>query len=509
MKISISARLFLAVLATAAFAVLAMGLAAHWSFTRGFVGYLNELAIRRLDAAVPRLGQTYAQAGSWAFLRDNRSEWFSLMRQSLPEPVTELEGSAESTDDLPPRPPASDLTGAVLRFSLLDAQSRWVIGYPEQHADTIRREIRASGRVVGYLTLAPFESVSGAGDKRFERNQLRASWTVGLVCLLSAAVIALWVARRLLKPVRRVADATHRIAAGEYRSRVEVESDDEVGQLARDFNTMADTLERNESMRREFIADVSHELRTPLGVLHGELEAIEDGVHKLGPETVKTLQAEVATLNKLVSDLYDLSLADVGALAYRREPLDLMQVLSITVDAFGTRLAERGLEASIEPQAAPLAVDGDERRLQQLFNNLLENGVRYTDPGGRLRIGARPEGDEIVVDLMDSSPGVAPERLPRLFDRFYRGDSSRNRASGGAGLGLAICRSIVAAHDGRIEARPSPLGGLWIEVRLPAIDARARSVVPGQRGEDAGRAPAAGRLARRDDEGPSALGVAR
>jgi two-component system sensor histidine kinase BaeS len=317
--------------------------------------------------------------------------------------------------------------------------------------------------------------VSGGGDVRFESHQIRASWTIGAVCVLLSAVIALWVARRLLRPVRRVAQATHRLAAGEYTSRVVVESGDEVGQLARDFNTLADTLERNERMRRDFLADVSHELRTPLGVLHGELEAIEDGVHTLSPATVKSLQAEVSTLNKLVSDLYDLSLADVGALTYRKAPVDVAELLGTTLDAFAGRLADAGLRLQAGIPAQALMVLADERRLQQLFNNLMENSVRYTDRGGVLRVRAVAAGDgqAVTVTFEDAAPGVPAEGLARLFDRFSRVEASRSRASGGAGLGLAICRSIVLAHGGHITAAPSPLGGLAMHVHLPGLVAHA------------------------------------
>ncbi|MEF7614644.1 sensor histidine kinase efflux regulator BaeS [Aquincola sp. MAHUQ-54] len=473
MKISITARLFLAVLATAAFAVLAMGVAAHWSYTRGFIGYLNEQALLRMDAAVPRLAEAYRVHGGWDFLRGNRSEWFRVLRTSADAASVPASG--------PSRPPASvsDLTGALLRFSLLDAGQALLVGYPEVHDDSVRREIVVGGERVGWLLMAPFQTVSGGGDVRFERHQVRASWMIGAVCVLLAAVIALWVARRLLRPVRRVADATHRLAAGEYASRVAVDSDDEVGQLARDFNTLADTLQRNERMRRDFLADVSHELRTPLGVLHGELEAIEDGVHTLSAATVKSLQAEVATMNKLVSDLYDLSLADVGALAYRKEPIDVVELLHTTVDAFAGRLAEAGLALEEGELSERLTVLADERRLQQLFNNLMENSLRYTDRGGALRVRARPDpagGVEVVFE--DSAPGVPASRLPRLFDRFYRVEASRNRASGGAGLGLAICRSIVQAHGGRIEAMPSALGGLAIRLHLPAAPADWSRTLP-------------------------------
>lgn len=467
MKISITARLFLAVLAIAAFAVLAMGMAAHFSYTRGFIGYLNEQAMLRMEAAVPRLARAYAANGSWGFVQGNRPEWFRILRVPADAASVPAAGAAGGARSLPQ---VSDLTGALLRFTLLDEQERFVVGYGAVDADSVRREIVVGGERVGWLLMAPFQTVSGGGDQRFERHQIRASWAIGAVCVLLAAVIALWVARRLLRPVRSVAQATHRLAAGEYGSRVQVESDDEVGQLARDFNTLADTLERNERMRRDFLADVSHELRTPLGVLHGELEAIEDGVHAMSPATVKSLQAEVATMNKLVSDLYDLSLADVGALTYRKAPVDIVDLLRTTLDGFAARLAEAGLTLRTELPAEPPMVLADERRLQQLFNNLMENSVRYTDRGGvlQVRVSSPPGGQAVQLEFEDSAPGVPAHRVTRLFDRFYRVEGSRNRASGGAGLGLAICRSIVTAHGGRIEAAASPLGGLAMRVVLPA-----------------------------------------
>ena len=464
MKISITARLFLAVLAIAAFAVLAMGVAAHLSYTRGFIGYLNEQALLRMDAAVPRLARAYAANGSWGFVQGTRPEWFRILRVPASDAASV---PANGSGRAPPQ--VSDLTGALLRFTLLDEQERFVVGYGALGADSVRREIVVDGERVGWLMMAPFQTVSGGGDQRFEWHQIRASWAIGAVCVLLAAVIALWVARRLLRPVRQVAAATHRLAAGEYGSRVVVDADDEVGQLARDFNTLADTLERNERMRRDFLADVSHELRTPLGVLHGELEAIEDGVHAMTPATVKSLQAEVATLNKLVSDLYDLSLADVGALTYRKAPVDIVDLLCTTLDAFAGRLADAGLALRTELPAEPPVVLADERRLQQLFNNLMENSVRYTDAGGQLlvRVQAEPGGQAVKLEFEDSAPGVPAHRVTRLFDRFYRVEGSRSRASGGAGLGLAICRSIVAAHGGRIDAGPSALGGLAMRVVLP------------------------------------------
>ena len=466
MKISITAKLFLAVLATAALVAVAMGVAARWSFTRNFLGYLNEQAVQRMEAALPSVEAAYRRHGNWDFLRNDRAQWIALIKPVPGQDLTGLPAGQAAGR------PVSDLTGALLRLTLLDADRRVVTGYREAALEAIERPVKVDGRVVGWFTMVPFQSVTQAGEKRFQDAQLRASWAIGAVAVLLAAAIAWWIARGLLGPVQRVARATHQLAAGDYATRVTVDSHDEVGHLATDFNRLAHTLQRNEQMRREFIADVSHELRTPLGVLHGELEAMEDGVRALNAEAVKSLQAEVGTLNKLVSDLYDLSLADIGALTYRKTDVDLNDLLQLTTGVFRERLATAGVALDLRLPAPPAIVFADERRLQQLFNNLLENSCRYTDAGGALRIEVRADAPtEVVIDVMDSAPGVDPANLPRLFDRFYRTEASRSRASGGAGLGLAICRSIVEAHGGRIDALPSPMGGLWLSMHFPTSQA--------------------------------------
>jgi two-component system sensor histidine kinase BaeS len=466
MKISITAKLFAAVLATALLVALAMGVAAHLNLKRGFLGYLNEQGELRLEAAVPGVTAGYrANGNSWTFLREHPELWYKQLR-----PLADDEGRVLDPRERPP-PTVSELTGATRRFALYDTDRRRVAGFEGSTAPEVERPIVVDGATVGWLTMARFEAVSSAAERRFEDAQWRSRWLVGAGAMLLAAGIAVWVSRALLTPVKEVAAATHRLAAGEYGTRVHIEARDEVGQLAVDFNRLAHTLQRNEEMRREFMADVSHELRTPLGVLHGELEAIEDGVRTLDRESVRSLQAEVATLNKLVSDLYDLSLADVGALTYRKADLDVAETLRLAAGAFRERLSDRGIKLALVLPEAPLMAFVDERRMVQLFNNLLENTCRYTDAGGMVRVSARREGANVCIDVSDTAPGVADDQRTHLFERFYRTDASRNRQSGGAGLGLAICRRIVEAHDGRIEAKASPLGGLWIAIELPQGDA--------------------------------------
>jgi two-component system sensor histidine kinase BaeS len=249
--------------------------------------------------------------------------------------------------------------------------------------------------------------------------------------------------------------------------RTVVDSGDELGQLGQDFNLLAHTLERNEQARRAFMADISHELRTPLAVLRGELEALGDGVRAVTPAALASLREEVRALGKLIDDLYDLARSDIGALEYRRADVDVAGLLGRAVDAYRERFDARriAIECGIAP--GPVVLRADPDRLQQLFANLLENTLRYTDPGGELRVLCAPRDGWLRIDLQDSAPGVPAESLDRLFERLYRVERSRGRAHGGAGLGLAICRNIVDAHGGRIAAKASPLGGLWIEILLP------------------------------------------
>eukprot|EP01032_Pedospumella_encystans_P028457 gene28457-32142_t len=261
------------------------------------------------------------------------------------------------------------------------------------------------------------------------------------------------------------------LAAQALRSRIEVGSNDELGHLAKDFNRMAQTLEHTERARRTFMADISHELRTPLAVLRAELEAIQDGIRPTTAQSVDAMHAEVGRLGKLVDDLHDLSLTDIGAMTYRRTPIDVATVLRTAVGGMQGRLEAEGLELRVHVAPAPLSISGDERRLQQLIANLLENSLRYTDRGGVVQVRADRHESGVRIVVEDSAPGVPLDKLEKLFERFYRVEGSRNRASGGSGLGLAICRNIVEAHEGRIQAQASPFGGLRIVIDLPGIDA--------------------------------------
>src|SRR5467141_987255 len=425
MQPGITLKLFLAILAASAAAAAAMAVATRLSFESGFLGYLNQVEAQRLDALTATLAAEYRRYGDWSFVRDNYARLRELAAPAQP----------------------------IQRLTLLDEARGRVVGNPELPEDAAVRPVIVDDRIVGWIGRAPYRGLSSAADLSFQQEQLHAAWIIAVL------------ARAFLLPLKRLADATHRLSAGAYDTRVEVRSGDELGRLAEDFNRLAQALQRNEQLRRRFMADVSHELRTPLAIVRGELEAIEDGVRPLSRDSLASLNHEVAALGKLVDDLYQLALADVGALAYRKERVEIAQLLQEAVESLGERFNERRL--SVETDLAPARAFADGDRLTQAFRNLLENSLRYTDAGGRVRIVARRDAGKIRIVVEDSHPAVPAQAMPHLFDRFYRVDGSRSRANGGAGLGLAICRSIVEAHDGEIKARRSPLGGLAVEIALP------------------------------------------
>ena len=381
----------------------------------------------------------------------------------------------EGSDDRAPIPPSPD---SVIRdtppegppVTLYDAGHELVAstGRPPPPGSTMRPVVY-SGKVVGWLSVNGPDTLSDAADIAFQAQQKRSTWEIAGVAVVLAALVALILARIVLAPVKRLMNATHRLAGGDYTTRVPAGRRDELGRLAGDFNVLADSLQKAERSRRDFIADISHELRTPLAVLRGELEAIEDGVHVFNRDSLTSLQTEVNMLNKLIEDLYELSLSDVGALSYRKTPTHVGQLARASIEAMRESFKAKRIELDLTcmPAIANTTFAVDPARFVQLLKNLLQNSLRYTDPDGQVRVSLSQSAGGWQLDVQDSLPGVPEAALAHLFDRFYRVDESRSRQNGGAGLGLSLCHAIVTAHGGTIGAKASPLGGVWITARFP------------------------------------------
>jgi two-component system, OmpR family, sensor histidine kinase BaeS len=510
MKTKIKYRLFLAILAATGAVVICMFLIMQWSMARGFLAYVNTMEKERLERLAQVLEMSYRTAGGWEFLRDNPERWSRMVsasreggdqerperryREHRVEPGGDSRGRPrpDGERNAPPTPPGvergdsgfSNVTGnsqplrsryrLESRLVLLDADRKPVVGPGGDEAQINFQPLESGGRIIGYLGVRPRQQLTEAHQLMFVKQQKVAMALVAVVMLLVSAAIALPMSNRLVLPIRRLAASMHRLAMGEFDTRVAVVREDELGQLARDFNTLALSLEKNEQARRRWVADISHELRTPLSILRGEIEAVQDGVRQAGPETVASLHAEVMHLSRLVDDLYQISLSEIGALSYKKSVIDLREVLEQELEAFGPEFLQKGIALRTEfASRQDFPVFADPTRLQQLFDNLLENSLKYTDAGGELSVTLKRLGERALIEFADSAPGVTPEELEKLFDRLYRVESSRNRALGGAGLGLTICKNIVEAHEGSIRALPSPKGGILISIELPLAGSKA------------------------------------
>jgi two-component system sensor histidine kinase BaeS len=491
MKLRLTHKLLLAFLVTNVIVILLMVVMMRWSFARGFLHYIHQTEVRRLDALVATLEQAYAEQGDWRFLRHNPRRWRQFLAAEQPQRA-EGQGSALS-DDMPsppqpfwvpppheasrparrgapsrPRYSPDDPLSLRLRLGVLDVEKQVVAGGPQSRPGDTLRPITYAGTTVGWLRISPLQTITDELDRHFLAQQSRAFVLIIVVSIALTAGVSILLAHHLLAPVRGLASGTRALAAGQFSTRLRVTSGDELGQLATDFNLLAHTLERNEHMRRQLTADISHELRTPLSILHGEIEALQDGIRPYNADALQSLHTEVVRLNTLVDDLYELSLSDLGALHYRKATIDLGTVLNDVLTAYRDRFASNNIavETARMPHT-PVMVFADVERLHQLFTNLLENTLRYTDAGGHLCVWYEDHEKTVVIHFQDAAPGVPADAFPKLFDRFYRVDAARTRSQGGTGLGLAICKNIVEAHGGEICAQPSPLGGVWMQITLP------------------------------------------
>lgn len=492
-KPGITAKLFLAILGVTLAVVVLMTLATQLAFRSDFVEYLNERERERIETLADVLAEYYQSTGSWRGL-EQAGRWQAVLREAAWRHRHDEDGRDDDDRhddddddddrrelDRPPHHEAWSRNGggpdgkrgpgpAAFGPTLLDADGRRIAGPPRPPGATEREPVRVGDARVGWLIYRPASGISDRLARDFQHQQIEAAWVTALIVVVLAGVVSVMLARGFLAPVRKLAASTRALAAGRFDTRVDVRRRDELGQLASDFNRLAETLQRNERLRTAFMADMSHELRTPMAVLRAELEAMEDGVRPLTRESLARLQNTVATLNKLIDDLYELSLSDAGALNYRMTALDLAGLVEETASQWRTRMAEADLALSVSIPENAITITGDERRLRQLLNNLLENSVRYTDAGGEVRLGLTTTGRRAVVTVEDTAPAVAPEALDRLFERLFRVESSRSRATGGAGLGLAICRNIAEAHGGDISAYNAATGGLGVRLTLPLAD---------------------------------------
>ena len=453
------------------------------SVNQGFGGYLERQQQARVQVLKPQLEAGYRSSGSWSYLRDNPELWTQLQRDAWAtiaeqtfQPV-EFNPSRRLFNTVPTMAPTTEKVrgaGKPLHHSKVDL----MLATPEREiilgaVQALRGknrwlELEQDNRIIGYLGYNMPRHVETSSAAQFLQQQSNNLLVIALSALLISGLIAFPLARWLVRPLKRLQAATRELSGGNYRVRTQPAGRDEIASLARDFNELASTLEANEKSRRRWAADISHELRTPLTFIKGQVEALQDGVRQPTPANLQAISVQANQLGKLVDDLYQLSLSELGGLNYRKEWLPAGKLLRAAIAQSQDAIVSKGLSLQTGIDIAEdFQLYCDQARMLQLFNNLLSNSMKYTDAPGVIRVRARVAAQQLQVTVEDSAPAVSAEDLPRLSDHLYRGDASRNSAIPGAGIGLALCRNIAAAHNGRLQLDLSPMGGLKVTLSIP------------------------------------------
>ena len=339
-----------------------------------------------------------------------------------------------------------------------------------------------NGQQVGVFTLSSMDSPAPDSGNPIPADPVasRISGVVNRSLLwagISAAAVGtllVWLlSRRTLAPLQNLGAAARRLGGGDLSQRAETSGPTEIRELAHSFNVMAEGLEEAERQRRNLTADVAHELRTPLSNIQGYLEAIKDGLVDPTPETIDTIHGQALHLSRLVEDLRLLAQVEAGALQLQLSPTEMEELLQSSVEAVRPRAEAKRIDLGLDVEPSLPTMDLDATRISQVIGNLLENAITHTPEDGRVTVSAhvirqaQDERETLEVTVSDTGPGIAPEDLPRIFDRFYRADLSRDRSTGGAGLGLTIARRLVEAHGGTIEAESELGQGSRFTIRLP------------------------------------------
>lgn len=445
--------------------------------TGQFELYVTQSGQQWAARLAPSLASYYARAGSWdgvaALLQNpwvatgmDQENWMGGMGMMDEAPGRGAE---------PARMMSNNVWGAFgSRLILTNADAvvvadtaQALVGTQLQTGDGGRGvPIVVKGQRVGTLLVTPFDTpATPASDflGAVSRSALWAGIAAGGVALVLGSVLFF----HIIRPLRSLSAAARGITEGDWSQRARVGAQDEIGQVALTFNQMATTLQRYASERQSMIADIAHELRTPLSVIQGNLEAMLDGVLSATPEELTSLHQETLLLNRLISDLRTLSLAEAGQLRLEKRAVDPGALIRQVSERMGLRAGEKNIRLETKVADDLPKIQADPERLTQMLTNLVDNALRYTPAGTRVTITARsvPEGVELTVS--DSGPGIPPEDLPHVFDRFWRAEKSRNRATGGSGLGLTIVKQLVEAHDGQIQVESQVGVGTRFRIQLP------------------------------------------
>ncbi|OYY89394.1 MAG: hypothetical protein B7Y45_12340 [Sphingomonas sp. 28-66-16] len=481
MKFRLAVIVFAAIAATSLIGAIAMAGALSINLKQGFNAYLEARDRERLEGAVAAVIDAVDRGGGPDAIDRGTLDLALAVKRAVRVPLR-----------LPPPPPRDDAApgagppprsfGPPERFEarliLLDRAGRALFGPPLPPRDRwpphiLRHDLVIGGKRIGALVLLPRSPAPRSIDARFLASQYRTAGFMVLALMLLSLLPAWIVARAGARMVAAIKASTGAIAQGRYDQPAPASAIREVSAVTDDINQMAGQLDKLQTARRRWLAEISHELRTPLAGLRGEVDALVEGIRPLTPAAIESIHEEVGTLGRLVEDLHFLAVSDLSGPACTFAPADAIALCRAVVSRFAGSAHQAGLSLRLGDEGpSSVAVVWDGRRIDQVLANVLTNSLRYTDPPGTIVVAVTIAHDVVQLSIADSAPGVPDEALHALFDPLYRLDATRDRATGGSGLGLSVSASIVAAHRGRIEAAPSALGGVAIVITLP-IDARA------------------------------------
>lgn len=483
MKVGLRSLRFRLILMTVGVSVIAVGavgfFSSHVTILK-FQQYVESDAATGLDGAGEVLVENYSRAGSWEGAQPVLERLGKVANKQFI--LLDGEGKIVATS-------GGSLLGA--RIEVAPGHAAVSVQWPEAdernneegmaHAsgpvqlklfDVPHLDLQSSrGVSLGTLYLLPLSSPDSMRKQAVFTSSVNQSllWAA-LVAICFALIVAAALSRRILRPVGALTSAVRGMEAGDLSQRVNVHSQDEIGELTRSFNSMADSLARSEHLRLSMVNDVAHELRTPLTNIRCHLEALQDGLAEAGPELINSLHEEAMLLNRIVNDLQDLTLAESNQLRLQRQAASIGNEIDLAVSSVRPQAISKDVTLKADvPSDLPL-VYADSERVGQILRNLLNNALTHTPAGGVIQIQAKTKDNEIEVTVRDTGEGIEPEHLNNIFERFYRTDQSRERATGGAGLGLAIVKQFVSLHGGHIIATSTVGEGSAFVFTLPVFN---------------------------------------
>ena len=292
-------------------------------------------------------------------------------------------------------------------------------------------------------------------------------WKAGLITAAVALVTGLILTRQITRPVKALITGARRLSKGELSYRVKTRSNDEIGELADSFNSMAATLEQVEQSRRQLTADIAHELRTPLTIIEGTVEGILDDVFEADNEHLNSIKEQTLLLTHLINDLRDISLAESGQLTLNVQSTDIVDLAERVISSYQPNAGEKNIRLDMSSPISSLEIEVDPVRIEQVISNLLRNAIHHTPAGGSITVTLGRVDNSLELSVSDTGEGINPDDLPHVFERFYRSGTSRSRNEGGTGLGLAIAKQMVEAHGGTVTVESTPGKGSTFRISLP------------------------------------------